>query len=170
MFQAIWLVWQFTPFSDILFLQSHVLPKFRVRILENPSVDVFKVKKTLQSIENSFSDLSLQNFFFTLIICWGYSLQKEWNYDLPCSKFCKELTFVHILCTDTYPFIISTGIQPENIIILFAKTYLEWAVGWQGDWCIALSDSTNWQEVKSHRTRKITEKWMTFTVIILYYG
>lgn len=115
MFQAIWLVWQFTPFSDILFLQSHVLPKFRVRILENPSVDVFKVKKTLQSIENSFSDSSLQNFFFTLIICWGYSLQKEWNYDLPCSKFCKELTFVHILCTDTYPFIISTGIQPENI-------------------------------------------------------
>lgn len=53
--------------------------------------------------------------------------------------------------------------------ILFAKTYLEWAVGWQGDWCIALSDSTNWQ-VKSHRTRKITEKWMTFTVIILNYG
>lgn len=62
-FQAIWLVWQFTPFSDIHFLQSHVwswrqrqngwqvpgvLPKFRVRILENPSVDVFKVKKTLR--------------------------------------------------------------------------------------------------------------------------
>ena len=77
MFQAIWLVWQFTPFSDIPFLQSHVLRKFRVRILENPSVDVFKVKKTLQSIENSFSDLSLQNFFFTLIICWGYSLQRS---------------------------------------------------------------------------------------------
>ena len=77
MFQAIWLVWQFTPFSDILFLQSHVwswrqkqngwhgvLPEFRVRILENPSVDVFKVKKTLQSIENSFPDLLLLNFLF----------------------------------------------------------------------------------------------------------
>ena len=41
-----------------------VLPKFRVGILENPSVDVFKVKKTLQSIENSFFDLSLLNLLF----------------------------------------------------------------------------------------------------------
>ena len=80
MFQAIWLVRQFTPFSDILFLQSHVwswrqkqngwhgvLPKFRVRILENPRVDVFKVKKTLQTIENSFSDLLLLNVLFCFV-------------------------------------------------------------------------------------------------------
>ena len=45
-----------------------VLPKFRVRILENPSVDVFKVKNTLQSIENSFSDLSLLNFLFCRLV------------------------------------------------------------------------------------------------------
>lgn len=45
-----------------------VLPKFRVRILENPSVDVFKVKKALQSIENSFSDLSLLNLLFCCFV------------------------------------------------------------------------------------------------------